>query len=327
MPAPKPPEVRIGYHASHEQFAPSHLLNMVRLAEKAGFNSGLSSDHFRPWSSRQGESGYAWSWLGAAMQATSLHFGIVTAPGQRYHPAVEAQKVATLCEMFPGRLWVALGSGQLLNEGVTGERWPPKEERNERLLESFQIMRSMLNGETVTHYGSVWVQSGRLYTKPSMPPLIIGAALSPETAEWVGRWADGLITTARPKNALRKMIDAFREGGGKGKPLFLKVNLSYSDNEDKALEGAWDQWRTTIFPDKVSTELALPEQFDSASEFVTKEEMRKHVRISSDLREHIDWIKGDMDLGFSEIYLHNVNKDQESFIRSFGKKVLPALFD
>ena len=317
----------IGYHASHEQFAPSYLLHMSQRAEKAGFEAVLSSDHFRPWSTGQGESGYAWSWLGAAMQATSLHFGVVSAPGQRYHPAIQAQKMATLCEMFPGRLWVALGSGQLLNEGITGERWPPKAERNERLLKSFQIIRSMLNGETVTYYGSVWVQSGRLYTRPSMPPLLIGAALSPETAEWVGRWADGLITTARPRSELKKMVEAFNRGGGEGKPLFLKVNLSYSSDEEKALEGAWDQWRTTIFPNNISTELGLPEQFDSVSMLINKEEMRKRVRISSNLDEHINWIKDDIELGFNEIYLHNVNREQEEFIDSFGSTVLPALFD
>src|SRR4051812_39831151 len=104
--------VRIGYHASHEQFSPSELLSLVRAAETAGFDCAMSSDHFRPWSSAQGQSGFAWSWLGAAMQATSLPYGVITAPGYRYHPAVIAQGAATLAEMFPGRFWLALGSGQ-----------------------------------------------------------------------------------------------------------------------------------------------------------------------------------------------------------------------
>src|SRR5438874_6590757 len=131
----------IGYQASHEQFKPSQLLEWAILAEKAGFKAINSSDHFHPWSERQGQSGYAFAWLGAAMQATSLPFGVVCSPGQRNHPAIVAQAAATLNEMFPGRFWVALGSGEAINERITGEKWPAKPERNARLLECAQIIR------------------------------------------------------------------------------------------------------------------------------------------------------------------------------------------
>ncbi|HEX6419188.1 MAG TPA: LLM class flavin-dependent oxidoreductase, partial [Acidimicrobiales bacterium] len=123
----------IGYHASHEQHPPSRLVADARHAEAAGFGAISSSDHFSPWSERQGESGFAWSWLGAAMQLTQVPFGVVNAPGQRYHPAIIAQAIATLGEMFPGRLWVAMGSGEASNEHITGERWPDKPTRNARL--------------------------------------------------------------------------------------------------------------------------------------------------------------------------------------------------
>src|SRR5436190_24023703 len=123
----------VGWHASHEQIAPSGLLAAVRHAESVGFDSAMSSDHFSPWSERQGESGFAWSWLGAAMSSTTLPFGIVTAPGQRYHPAIIAQAAATLTEMFPHRLWVALGTGEFSNEHITGQPWPAKATRNRRL--------------------------------------------------------------------------------------------------------------------------------------------------------------------------------------------------
>src|SRR5690348_6515386 len=121
---------RIGYHISHEQCKPSLLLKYAQMAEAAGFNAALSSDHFNPWNRAQGQSGFAWSWLGAAMQATGLSYGVVNAPGQRYHPAIIAQASATLAELFPGRFWIALGSGQALNETITGQRWPSKAERN-----------------------------------------------------------------------------------------------------------------------------------------------------------------------------------------------------
>ena len=133
----------IGFHASHEQVSPSELLHAVRAAEAAGFACAMCSDHFSPWSERQGESGFAWSWLGAALQATSLPFGVVNAPGQRYHPAVIAQAAATLCELFPGRFWLALGTGEFSNEHITGEPWPDKRTRNARLAECVAVMRAL----------------------------------------------------------------------------------------------------------------------------------------------------------------------------------------
>src|SRR3954467_12878692 len=108
----------IGFHCSHEQISPAQLLKDVQHAEAAGFRAAMSSDHFSPWSERQGESGFAWSFLGAALEATDLPFGVVTAPGQRYHPAIVAQAAATLCELFPGRFWVALGTGEASNEHI-----------------------------------------------------------------------------------------------------------------------------------------------------------------------------------------------------------------
>ena len=121
--------VFLGFHASHEQLPPSRLLAAVTRAESAGFDGAMCSDHLAPWGVRQGESGYAWSWLGAALASTSFSLGLVTAPGQRYHPVITAQAIATLEEMFPGRFWAALGSGEAVNEHVTGDPWPPKEDR------------------------------------------------------------------------------------------------------------------------------------------------------------------------------------------------------
>src|ERR687896_844522 len=171
----------VGLHCSHEQIPPSRLLGHVRHAEAAGFGAIMSSDHFSPWSERQGESGFAWSWLGAAMGATALPFGVVNAPGQRYHPAIVAQAAATLCEMFPGRLWVALGTGEASNEHITGDGWPPKDERNARLLECVEVMRALFAGEEVSHRGRVVVDRARLWTRPADPPPLIGAAVSEQT--------------------------------------------------------------------------------------------------------------------------------------------------
>ncbi|WP_235203965.1 TIGR03885 family FMN-dependent LLM class oxidoreductase [Methanosarcina soligelidi] len=319
----------LSYHVSHEQFKPGELLNWVQLAEQAGFTGALSSDHFKPWSSRQAEqggTGFAWSWLGAAMQATSLEFGVVNAPGQRYHPAIIAQAAATLAEMFPGRFWMALGSGQALNERITGELYPPKFERNERLRECVEVIRALFSGETVSYYGSyITVEEARLYVKPETMPKIIGAALTPETAKWAGGWADGMVTVSQPYNKLRKMVGAFHEGGGEGKPMYLQVHLSYSNTDEKARQGAYEQWKNNTIESIVEEEIYTPEQFDSASKYIRPDDLDEHIRISCEPEKHIEWIQKDIELGFSNIILHNANSEQEKFIRDFGEKVLPVL--
>lgn len=315
----------IGFHASHEQFSPRDLLRLASMAEQAGFQEILSSDHFTPWSERQGQSGYCWSWLGAAMNGTQLPFGVVCAPGQRYHPAIIAQASATLAQMFPHRFWVAVGSGQLINEAITGEPWPAKSIRNERLEESAYIIRQLWAGEEVTHYGRVTVEHAKLYSRPEEPPLLIGAAITAKTAEWIGSWADGMITISRPPEELRKIVDAFHRGGGEGKPLFLKVQISYSDTDEHALHGAYDQWRTVIFDSPVLTDLRFPEDLDAAGSFVTADQVRDHVRISDSTQQFVDWLSVDRELGFEKLLIHNVNREQERFIEAFGKSVVPAL--
>ena len=318
---------RIGYHASHEQYPPSRLLTLVRRAAAAGFQSAMCSDHFHPWSEREGHSGFAWSWLGAALEATALPFGVVTVPGGwRYHPAIVAQAAATLAEMYPGRFWIAPGSGELLNVGVVGERWPVKAERNARLLEAIEIIRALWAGETVTHHGLLRVEEAKLYSRPAEPPKIVGAALSSETAEWMGAWADGLITTVGERASMRRIVDAFRRGGGEGKPIYLQAQLSFAKTDEEALHAAWDQWRSPMFPSAVLAELRTPAQFDAAGELVSAEEVRRKMRVSADPERHLRWLEEDLELGFVKINLHNVCRDeQERFIDVFGEHVLPRL--
>jgi coenzyme F420-dependent glucose-6-phosphate dehydrogenase len=315
----------ISYHASHEQFTPRDLLNWAILAEQAGFQGVNSSDHFYPWSERQGESGFSFAWLGAAMQATKLPYGMVCAPGGRYHPAILAQAAATLCDMFPDRFWMALGSGEALNENITGDPWPDKETRNKRLYESTDVIKRLLKGSAVDHDGTFQVKEAKLYTLPKQPPLIIGAAVTEKTAEWLGSWADGMITIHKPIAELKAMITAFEKGGGKGKPLYLKVQLSYAPTYQEAMTGAWDQWRTNVLPLENLGDLAKPEDFDKAAQSITQQDVEKMVHIAADRQQHIDWIRHYIDLGFENIILHNVNREQELFIRDFGEYVLPAL--
>ena len=255
---------RFGYHASHEQHAPSALLRYLRAAEAAGFDGAMSADHMHPWLEENGQSGFAWSWLGAALQATSFSIGVVNAPGDRYHPAIIAQAAATLAEMFPRRFWLAVGSGEALNEHITGSTWPPKSERNERLRECVDVMRALWRGETVTHRGRVIVDDARVYSLPSQPPLLLGAAVSDRTAEWVGRWADGLITTGRPRAEMRSIIEAFRRGGGDGKPVLVQHVLSWAPSVDDARRATREQWRFAAIGGDRLWDLRTPRDFADA---------------------------------------------------------------
>lgn len=314
----------IGVHCSHEQVHPGQLLKDVRAAQEAGFTAAMSSDHFSPWSRRQGQSGFAWSWLGAALASTDLPFGVVTAPGQRYHPAIIAQAVATLGAMFPGRFWVALGSGEASNEHITGAPWPRKELRDARLRECVQVIRALLEGQEVSHDGLITVDRARIWTRPDEPPDLIGPAVSLPTARATAEWADGLITVNAPADHLRRMIDTYRAAGGRGK-LRLQVHLAWAPDPEQALAIARDQWRSNVFAPPACWDIDSVDVFDAVSERVPDELVQQSVLVSADLGQHAQWLAELRDLGFDGLYLHHVGQDQQEFIDAFGKDVLPQL--
>jgi probable non-F420 flavinoid oxidoreductase len=314
----------VGFHASHEQLPPSRLLHAVRRAEQAGFDAAMCSDHLEPWSVRQGHSGYAWSWLGAALEATSFSLGVVTAPGQRYHPAIAAQKLATLAEMYPQRFWAALGSGEAINEHVTGDPWPAKEERDARLAESVDVIRRLLAGEEVSADGRIRVDRARIWSRPDEPPPLFAAAISTETARDVATWADGVITVDQGSDGLREFIDAYRGAGGRG-PVAVQVHLSWAPSDDEALAIAHDQWRQSLVPAHLSWELDRPEDFDARTADATLDDVAGTLLASSDTARHLDHLAGIAELDVDRIYLHHVGAEQDAFIDAFGEHVLPAL--
>ena len=314
----------IGFHCSHEQISPAQLLRDVQQAEQAGFTAGMSSDHFSPWSARQAESGFAWSFLGAALATTGLPFGVVNAPGQRYHPAIIAQAIATLAQMFPNRFWAALGSGEASNERVTGEVWPRKEVRDRRLVECVTVIRRLLQGEEVTHEGLVHVNRARLWTLPETIPDLVGPAVTPETATLHAAWADGLITVNQPDDALRRVMAAYREAGGRG-PGRLQIHLSWAPTDEEALAIAHDQWRTNVFSPPVCWDIETVEAFDVIGEAVSPEKVKQSVRVSSDLGRQAEWLHEYVEQGWDELYIHFVGQRQREFIDAFGEHVLPQL--
>lgn len=314
----------IGFHASHEQISPGQLLKDVQHAEAAGFDAAMCSDHIEPWSARQGHSGFAWSWLGAALATTKLRFGVVNAPGQRYHPAIIAHASATLASMFPGRFWVALGSGENMNEHITGDPWPLKETRQQRLEECVEVIRRLHSGEEVTHHGLVTVEQARIWDVPEPPPPLIAPAISVDTARRSADWADGLVTVNQPHAKLSEMLAAYRGNGGRG-PAILQVHLSWAPDEKDAAAIAMDQWRSNIFAPPIPWDLPTAAHFDGVSADVGEEQLRKSVNISASLDQHAQWLGEFADLGFDELYLHFVGQEQAPFIDAFADKVLPQL--
>ena len=315
----------IGFHASHEQLPPSVLLDAVRFAEEAGFEAAMSSDHFAPWSSKQGESGFAWAWLGAAMNATRLPFGVVNARrGSAITPRSSPRRAASLGELFPGRLWVTLGSGEASNEHITGDRWPDKPARNARLLESAGVIRALLSGEEVSVNGHVRVDRARLWTLPVEAPPLIGAALGTETAAWLGGWADGLVTVQQPVDRLRAVIDAFPRAWRRrrtrvrpGAPVMGNTRGRRARDRSRAVA----HQRVPLGVDgRPGAGRAVRDRgVDRAARGCRRG--GAHLRGRRPRRV----VAGIADLGVDGLYLHHVGKEQRRFIETFAEKVLPEV--
>ena len=316
--------VTIGFHASHEQLAPEDMLRAVQEAEQAGFGAAMCSDHLEPWSSRQGHSGFALSWLGAALATTNFSLGFVHAPGPRYHPVISAQATATLARLFPDRLWLALGSGQRLNERVVSPDWPDKERRQVYLEAAFDAIGRLHAGEELTMTEPFYAHTARIWDTPPRPVPRYAAALTPTTASRLAPFADGLITVNQPMEDLREILDAYRDGGGRG-PVMLQVHLSWAATDHEARAIARDQWATNVFDPVTMAELASPEDYErkAARENVGDDEIAQAVNVSADLSRHTDLLHQYTDLGFDAIYLHHVGQHQSAFIEAFGESVLP----
>ena len=226
--------------------------------------------------------------------------------------------------MFPGRFWIALGSGEASNEHITGERWPRKEVRTRRLEECVDVIRRLLDGEEVSHDGLVTVDRARLWERPSVPPRLIGPAVSVASAARVAAWADGLVTINQPVEVLRDIVSAYRDAGGRG-PLSLQVHLSWAPTREEADALAFDQWRSNVFTEPVNWDTETPQAFDVMAEHVDLDAVRGAVEVSHDLSWHRDRLAELAAVGFDDVYLHFVGQEQTGFLDAFGAEVLPAL--
>jgi hypothetical protein len=158
--------------------------------------------------------------------------------------------------------------------------------------------------------------------------LAIGAAVSEATARWCGGWADGLITVgAADRERTRAVIDAFREGGGDGKPVVVQAKVAWDETYEDALEGAHREWRTNVLPGDVPWEIRTPAQFEQATRYVTPEDVASAVFVSESLEAQAEHLAGFAAMGADEVMIHDVAPNQEAFIDAFGARVLPQLRD
>ena len=317
--------IEIGYTMMCEQAGPKQLVRDVRLAEEAGFDFAVISDHYFPWLDAQGHAPYAWSVLGAAAQATD-HIPLmtyVTCPIRRYHPAVVAQKAATMQLLSDGRFTLGLGAGENLNEHVVGGQWPIVGVRHEMLEEAIEIIRALWSGDMVTYRGEYFdVESARIWDLPDTPPPIGIAVSGSESCALAGRLAD-LMIAVEAKPELGRMFD---DAGGMGKPRVGQIALSYDPDEHVALKRAMDQFRWFTGDWKVNAELPVPASFDAASATVREEDVSTKMPCGPDVERHVAGIRDFENAGFTHVALVQVGGEtQEQFIAWAATELLPAL--
>lgn len=249
---------RIGYFLSCEELTPAELIDQARMAEKAGFAGLAISDHFHPWNEAQGNSPFVWSVIGALSQVTALPVTtLVTCPTVRLHPAVTAQAAATAAVMTAGRFRLGVGTGEALNEHVTGAPWPAWDVRADMPAEAVTVMRRLFTGETITHRGRHYtVDNARLYTVPQSDVPIYVSAFGPRSLDLAVRVGDGLVTTAPDPDAVR----AFRDGRGRG-PVLGGLKVCWDDNRDRAVETAHRLWAVEQLPGELGQVLPTPQHF------------------------------------------------------------------
>ncbi len=323
---------KIGYAAMLEQFGPQEVVHYSKLAEAAGFTGVMAADHYQPWVPQQGQAAFVWNVLAALGERTQGDLGPgVTCPSFRMHPAIVAQASATLAAMYPGRHWLGLGSGEALNEHIVAGYWPETPERIARMFEAIEIIRKLFSGKDVKHEGRFFkLETTRLWTIPDEPPPILIATAGPITAKKTGAIANGLITVGAPEEKIEMIFAKCREGcieAGNDPSKFryiLQLHLSWADTDEEALQNAIVEWPNggMKFPKQ---DIRSPHDFAQMARLVRPEDFNGRMLISSDPEKHRAEIQKFLDMGFDQIYLHNVGRNQERWIEVFGRDVLPKL--
>ncbi len=314
--------VQLGYKLSSEEHPPHDLVAQAIRAEEVGFRFGMISDHFHPWVDAQGHAPFVWSIIGAISQATERLAVVtgVTCPTVRIHPAIIAQAAATSAALLPGRFMLGVGTGENLNEHILGSTWPSAAVRREMLDEAIQVIRTLWEGDFVSHRGQYYtVENARIYSLPQEPPPIFVAASGEKAAELAAKRGDGIVATA--PNA--DLLQTFDQHGGKGKPRYAEMTVCWAANEAEARKTALKIWPNAGLGGELSQELPLPRHFEQATQTVREEDLTESIPCGPDPRKHIEALQKYVDAGFGHVAIHQIGADQEGFFRFYEREVLP----
>src|SRR4051812_4814905 len=314
--------MELGYAFSSEEHSPASLVGQARAAEEAGFGFGLISDHIHPWVDAQGHSAFVWSVIGAIAQTTDrFRIGTgVTCPTIRIHPAIIAHAAATCACLMPGRFFLGVGTGENLNEHVTGAKWPAPDERLEMLEEAVEVMRLLWQGDYQTHRGKHYtVENLRIFDLPDEPVDIAVAAMQPNAAELAGRVGDALINVA-PKE---EILERFEQGGGKGKPRYGQVTVCYAESKEQAKKTAFEVWPNALIEGSASQELPLPKDFEQLVGGRSADELEGKLVLGNDPEEYLEELKTYDSAGYTHVYIHQIGPDQNGFLKFAKSELLP----
>lgn len=314
--------MKIGYFLSSEEHGPRALVEQARAAEQAGFEALWISDHFHPWNGEQGESPFVWGVIGALSEATALEVTTaVTCPTVRTHPAVIAHATATAALQLRGGFRLGVGSGEALNEHVTGARWPTTDIRLEMLEEAVDVIRRLLGGDRVDHHGRHYVvEDATLYTSPDEVPPILMSGFGEKAIEVAARIADGFITTQPDAEAL----ESYRRQGGKG-PTSAGAKVCFGESRDDSVALVHRLWPNIGLPGELAQVLPSPRHFEQASQIVSPEMVGASLPCGPDLDEHVEKLKEYADAGFDELYISQIGPHSDAFFKAYENEVLPAL--
>jgi G6PDH family F420-dependent oxidoreductase len=311
----------LGYTLSSEEHPPRDLVEFAVQAEQAGFSFAVISDHFHPWVDAQGQSPFVWSVLGAIAASTErLRLGTgVTCPTIRIHPAIIAQAAATTAALLPSRFFLSVGSGEALNEHITGLHFPPVDIRQEMLTEAVAVIRKLWSGGQVDHHGQYFtVENARIYSLPEQLPPIYVAASGKQAAEMAGKIGDGFVGTGPD----RELIETFQAQGNKG-PRMAQVTVCYDTDVEAAKKTAHRIWPNAALKGAFKMELPLPAYFEEAAANVTPEDVAKVITCGADPDAHLAAIDKYIEAGYDMVYIHQVGHDQQSFFNFYRDEILP----
>lgn len=339
--------VSLGYWAAHEQYSMHDLLRFVVEAEKCGFATTMTSDHFHPWWHDNAYGNFTWVWIAAAAERTkNMHFVTgVTAPVYRYHPAIIAQAFASLDVLYPGRIGLGLGSGEAMNESPLGFDWPRAKARLTRTKEAIQIIRDLWEGKGeeeeeeedkddgfLNFNGEYFlIRNAKLYTPPTKRIPIYMAATGQQATKVAAKFSDGLISYLRPDEASKtvlRVFDSTAEKEGRDANALEKIaeyKVSFSEDYDKALKSS-SFWRATLVKTVFDSDISDPRKLQrKAEKEVSDEKLKQSIHIITSIEDCIRSIEEYFRVGFTRVYIHSTSPDEIKFIQMFSKRVMPHL--